>query len=134
VPQPGLFDDLAVDLAALGRVGISVVYSLTEEWTPDAAAFHEAGLALRHVPMPDRAPPTDVQARDVCRAVETDMAAARAVAFHCRAGRGRTGTLLAAQLIWRGLSPEDAIAQARARNPKWIESEAQEAWLHRFRP
>jgi atypical dual specificity phosphatase len=130
--RPGLFHETALDLEALRRVGIDVVYSLTAEWVPDAREFGAAGLVVHHVPIPDRAPPTDAQGLTVCAAVAEDMRAGRSVAFHCHAGRGRTGTLLAAQWVWRGVEAGEAIARTRRANPRWIESAEQEDWLHRF--
>ena len=53
----------------------------------------------------------------------------RVLAFHCRAGLGRTGTLLAAVLIWRGQGAVEAIETARAVHPRWIQSQEQFAFL-----
>ena len=53
--------------------------------------------------------------------------------MHCRAGIGRTGTVLAAWLIREGgLSATDAIARLRNINPAYVQTEEQEVFLQAF--
>ena len=130
--RPGLFNPLEVDLNALRRVGTDVLYTLTEEWEIDPAAVEAAGMIPHHVPIPDREPPSLEEAVGVCLECSVYAAENRTVTFHCHAGRGRTGTLLVAQLIWRGMSATEAVAFARSRNREWVESESQMAWLSEF--
>lgn len=60
------------------------------------------------------------------------MTAGEVVAFHCRAGLGRTGTLLACQLIWSGERAIRAIERVRQINPRAIQSDEQVAFLRAF--
>jgi atypical dual specificity phosphatase len=55
-----------------------------------------------------------------------------AVAVHCGAGLGRTGTLVACYLVAGGLSAEDAIAKVRRLRPGSIETAEQEAAVRTF--
>lgn len=56
------------------------------------------------------------------------------VAVHCLEGKGRTGTVCAAYLLFQRpeLSAEEAIAFIRAQSPLSIESSEQEEFLYRF--
>jgi len=132
--QPGIFAEAEMDLAALERVGTKVLVSLTEEWAPDVARIEAHGMVSIHVPIPDQGVPETEVARALCARVMDHLAAGEPVTFHCRAGKGRTGTLLAAMLIWRGMAPDEAITETRRRNPAWIESEAQLDFLRGFTP
>lgn len=132
VPRPGAAAAMADDIAALARLGTRLLVSLTAEWTPDPAALAARGIASLHEPIPDFAPPTVAQAAVICRVVSGYLEDGDAVVFHCRAGRGRTGTLLAAQLVWHGNPAATALSLVRARNPDWVETAAQEAFLAEF--
>jgi atypical dual specificity phosphatase len=55
-----------------------------------------------------------------------------AVAVHCLAGQGRTGTVLAAYLIRQGSTPDAALAEVRALCHGAVSSDIQERALHRF--
>ena len=131
-PMPGIVTDMAFDLEALERVGTRLLVSLTDEWTPDPARFAGYGIESLHVPMPDREPPTIEQARETCRVVAERMARGEAVVHHCKAGRGRTGTLIAAQLVHEGMTGEQAVEAVRERNPSWIQSDSQIDFLADF--
>ena len=54
------------------------------------------------------------------------------MAFHCHAGRGRTGTLLAAMLIWYRPDFARATQQIKATNRHWIETQSQMEFLELF--
>jgi len=131
-PRPGLTTRPARDLEALQRVNTRLLVSLTQEWQPDTTLLAAHDIASLYVPIPDLAPPTQAQARLICAEVEAYITKGHAVVFHCHAGRGRTGTLLAAMLIWGGSSADAAIRQTRGRNKKWIETESQLGFLSQF--
>jgi hypothetical protein len=132
MPRPGLHHSFEADAKALNRVGVNTVVTLTEEWQPPVARFAEYGLENFYVPIPDMAPPTMEQANETCGIVASALEAGRSVAFHCRAGRGRTGTMLAAMLIWYRSDFETAIEQVKSTNRYWIESRSQMEFLDEF--
>jgi len=134
--QPGLLGgtpqpDKAA-LKALRGLQVKLLVSLTQERAPDVDLINSFGMASLYAPIPDFQPPNFAQAAQICRDVSAYTAVGEAVVFHCRAGKGRTGTLLAATLIWAGQSAEGAITETRNRNPAWIETEGQLDFLAAF--
>jgi atypical dual specificity phosphatase len=51
---------------------------------------------------------------------------------HCAEGKGRTGTVLAAYLVYKGLSTDDAIKKVREKRPGSIENMDQENAIRIF--
>jgi len=134
---PGTWDPIEDDLQALKEVGITALVSLTEE-SLDAVTVEEAGLDYLHEPVPDFHPPRPAQIRRFVEFVKSRIEgkARGAVAVHCFAGRGRTGTLLACYLVATGLDAEEAVRTVRRLRPGSIETREQEravrsyqAWL-----
>lgn len=130
-PRPGIFHDIDYDLRALQRVGVNVLVSLTQ--TPvDSDALVPFGMRHISSPIPDMGAPTARQAAALCGEIDTLLAAGNILAVHCRAGLGRTGTVLAAYLIWEGASALGALDTVRRVEPRWVQSEEQVAFLEEF--
>jgi len=129
IDEPNLaamaYPDSPEDVAWLRTQGIEVLVSLTETPAP-RGWVNEAGLMLVHVPIPDMTAPDLKQFDQVLDAVEQANAAGLGVVIHCAAGRGRTGTVVAAYFVRDGLSAVQAIQKTRMLRPGSIETDAQE--------
>jgi atypical dual specificity phosphatase len=131
-PRPGLLDDTPdADLAALAQIGVTVLVTLEEE-PFDSASLARHGIEPAFSPVRDMEAPAVEAAAALCGRIAAWNAAGRAVAVHCRAGLGRTGTQMAAQLIWEGAGPLEALEAVRRIDPRWVQSEAQVQFLRRF--
>lgn len=130
-PKPGLLIELDYDLAALKRVGITVLVSLTMK-SLDPEELDKYGIKGIAFPIKDMGVPTIKDALEFCQKIETLVEQGEAIAMHCKAGMGRTGTMLVAQLIWEGKSALDALETARGIEPRWVQSEEQVRFLEEF--
>ena len=130
--RPGRTGQLEADLGALFDAGTRLVISLTEEWQPDLPTFTRCGLRSLWLPVADMTPPTIDQARLACSVAASTLEAGQGVVYHCQAGQGRTGAMLAAQMVWNDLPAQQAIEDLRAVNNAWIETAEQEAFVARF--
>ena len=130
-PRPGIFFDLRYDLAALRRVGVTALVSLTQT-AVEEDVFAEFGIRCLRAPIPDMEAPSIEQAVAICRAIDGMIAEDAVIAVHCRAGLGRTGTVLASYLIWEGADALSALETVRRIEPRWVQSEAQAAFLEEF--
>lgn len=130
--RPGLVREIDRDLAAVAAAGVGLVVSLTETAVPrDALDRH--GLRGVHFPIRDMGVPEVADAGRLCDLVARWIAAGRgAVVMHCHAGLGRTGTLLAVQLVHSGRSAADAIQTVRAAIHHAIQTVEQEGFVHRY--
>ena len=79
------------------RHGFKTIVNLTENPHPAAEALQEAGIQAVHMPVLDFAAPSVEQMDQFARLVLDDARAPLLV--HCRAGIGRTGTMLAVGLV-----------------------------------
>jgi cell division cycle 14 len=107
--------EYAADL--LGDLGVSAVVRLCEP-EYDAAAFKARGLAHHDLPFADGAPPPARVVRAFLAAADAAQKQGGAVAVHCQAGLGRTGTLIVAWLMARrGFTAREAMGWLRIMRP-----------------
>jgi atypical dual specificity phosphatase len=130
-PRPGIVHDLGYDLQALKRVGVTCLVSLTER-APEVEEMLEYGIQNIWSPIPDMGAPSVTQAAGLCQQIDRNLQQGEVVAVHCRAGLGRTGTILATYLIWEGAEALSALETVRRVEPRWVQSEEQVAFLERF--
>ena len=129
--RPGATRTVAEDLADLRTLGIRLLVSLTETST-SAADAKTYDIEVLHIPVQDyTAPSMDQLAQFVDRAGQA-MNADRAVAVHCYAGQGRTGTFLAAWFVSQGMAADAAIEEVRRLRPGSIETVEQEQAVRDF--
>lgn len=130
-PRPGLVADMKYDLKALKRVGVTVLLSLTE--TPvDSSELKEFDIEHVEFPIPDMGAPSIEDAIKMCERMTDMMGNDEVLAVHCKAGLGRTGTILVSQLIWEGMPALEALEKARRIEPRWVQSDEQVEFLERF--
>ncbi len=131
-PEPGIVHDIDYDLDLLSRVGIQVLVTLTEH-DLDQVSLTRHGLSNIHLPIFDREAPSLAQAYMLVRRMQKLMDEGKALAVHCKAGIGRTGTILAAWMIREGgFSSAGAIELLRNVNKSYVQSASQESFLQTF--
>lgn len=119
------------DLLWLREQGIEILLSLTEE-RPRRDWIDDAGLLVYHEPLEDMEPPEQAQLDRCVSAILRANERKMGIAVHCGAGLGRTGVVLAAYFVARGLTAANAIARIRRLRPGSIETDEQAAAVELF--
>ncbi|VAW69562.1 hypothetical protein MNBD_GAMMA09-2519 [hydrothermal vent metagenome] len=130
-PLPGVFFETDYDLKALQRVGVTQLLSTTQRKvdTDLAEKYH---ISVKAFPIKDMGVPTLDEAVTICQYIEDKITQGEVVAVHCRAGLGRTGTVLALYLIWKNNDALSALETVRNIEPRWVQSEQQVKFLDDF--
>ena len=134
VPLPGIVRDVDFDLGALRAAGVTRLVSLTETPFPEQLA-RGYGIACHACPIPDMHAPSHEQMLRLCQDMDRFVEKDEVVAAHCKAGLGRTGTVLAAYRLWRArpvASAVEAIEYVRRLEPGMIQSQLQVDFLAEF--
>jgi atypical dual specificity phosphatase len=100
------------DYGRLRKMGFSVVVSL-ECSRLNTFEIEDAGFEHRNICVEDFTSPTFDQIDEFVDYVGRKLGEGKKVLVHCYAGRGRTGTMIAAYLIHRGVTAEAAIREIR---------------------
>jgi atypical dual specificity phosphatase len=117
------------ELKALKEEGIRAIVSLTG--TPlNPEMVSKLNFEYLHSHMSGK--PAAEQFREILRFVERMNAQSKPVLVHCGEGIGRTGTVLAAYLIYHGDGTDEAIRKVRSERPGSVQTLEQEKALHEF--
>ncbi len=118
-------------LALLWQLGVRALLSLSEE-PLDIDLLNRYGFQMKHLPVTDFTAPTLSQIERAIDSIDGFFAQGLPVAVHCRAGLGRTGTILACYLVSQGSPAQLAIEEVRMKRPGSIETPEQEAVIELF--
>lgn len=129
MPRPGLAQDEL--WRWLSSQGVRLVVSLTEA-PPDKDLMAKYNIESLHLPVPDFTAPRQDDLKRFIEHVKFHRHEKHAIAVHCGAGIGRTGTFLAAYLVWRGMNADEAITLVRDKRPGSVETDEQERAVREF--
>ncbi len=129
VARPGLLASLEHDLSGLSAFGVETLLCLEETRPIPEERLREHGLGLWHFPIPDMGAPSVASGLALCETLHARLRAGERIAVHCKAGLGRTGTVLCALLIYEGKGALEALDAVRRVQWKFVQSEAQLAFL-----
>src|SRR5581483_1459827 len=116
-------------LAGLLALGIDCFVNLTaaDELSPYHPALPPSAQHF-HCPIPDHGLPTQREhMRDILQFINAQLKAGKRVYVHCRAGIGRTGTVVGCLLAERGFQGEAALEEL---NRLWRESPRSQSWRY----
>jgi len=129
---PGSIDPLIDDLMFLMKQDIDTIVTLTEEPHP-----RDSHLARRftwiHFPIDDFSIPNVADAYELIRQVHARVTAGHRAVFHCYAGIGRTGTMLACYMVFStGQAASGVIPWLRTIDRAYIQTPGQEDFVKEF--
>lgn len=111
------------------KKGIGAILSVKEG--PLVSGWVE-NLRYLNVPVKNHYPPTIDQLKQCVDFILHETSSGKKTSVHCAAGKGRTGTVLAAYLCAKyGKSADEAIREIRAKRKGSIERK-QEAIIHEY--
>ena len=100
---------------------ISAVLTLTTS-SLDSEVLSNNNVQFKHIPIIDHSLPSTEHFIESVSFINDCVSFNKPVLVHCRAGIGRTGTILAAFLINSGMTVDESVHEVRKQRPGSIEN------------
>lgn len=130
--KPGLINNIDEDLETMKKLKIDTLISLQQKpiETQLLKKFNITGI---HFPIMDMGIPDLQTTYDFFFGINDLIKQNKSIVYHCKAGMGRTGTMLACHLIWVDqISAIHAIEEIRHINYKYIQTREQAHFVKQF--
>jgi atypical dual specificity phosphatase len=95
-------------VAKLKAEGISAVINTCREYPGPMQHYNDVGIEQLYLPTVDFTPPTLEHVQSGVAFIQRQIASGRKTYVHCKAGRGRSATIVMCYLISIGMKPDDA--------------------------
>lgn len=128
--MPGLMNDLEKDVEFLKKMNINLIINLTEH--PLKPCLSSFGFNVKHFPISDMGFPMPRPCEEICNQVIESMSNKVPVLFHCKAGQGRTGLMLACSLVSLGKSSDEALLAVRKVKHSYVQTYSQERFITNY--
>lgn len=107
----------------LESAGVKAVVNLCEEFPGPTEAYQRAGIQQIHLPTIDFTPPSLGDVQRAVDFIQQHASCGRTVYVHCKAGRGRSGTVVLCWLIKsKNITPEQAQKVLQEKRPHVVRS------------
>jgi atypical dual specificity phosphatase len=122
----------AAHVDELQAAGIGAVINTCQETCGPVAQYQRSGIEQLHLPTVDFTPPRIEDIRRAVGFIHQQIGLGRKVYVHCKAGRGRSATVVMCYLISKGLTPEAAQALLKAKRPHVLSRLAERPVVRQF--
>ncbi|MCR4344601.1 MAG: dual specificity protein phosphatase family protein [Candidatus Scalindua sp.] len=103
---------------SLKRLGVTAIVNMCEEWPGPCDLYKAEHITQLHLPTTDFRSPLIKDIEKGINFIEEHRANGSSVYVHCKAGKGRSATLILCWLIAvKGMTPEDAQEYILQRRP-----------------
>jgi atypical dual specificity phosphatase len=120
------------DVPELKRLGITGVINMCEEYGGPQGAYKKADIEQLHLPTVDYTPPTYERVLQGVEFIQRHASRGGKVYVHCKAGRGRSATIVLCWLIAQRHTPESGTRLMVEKRPHILATLAQREVVQRF--
>ena len=130
--KPGLMTEIEDDLKIMKQLGVNILVTLQQNKL-NRKLLNKYNIIALHFPIVDMSIPELKKTHQFLLDLILMCDALKSVVYHCKAGMGRTGTMIACHLLMRNnISAIQAIEKIRQINYKYIQTGEQMQFVSDF--